>query len=555
MGKKSNRKSVVITMSTTQNFVLKLAGPVRLIQSDGLEITPSAAKLKALLVLIGTGNGMRRPRAFLQDMLWSCSDPEKGGASLRQALSAARRMRGGAEDLLIINNEAVALNPARVKVDLSLPRDCIEMPEFAEGLDVADPEFEDWVRDRRSEFADACDKLRDAVPTHHALAARVKAAMPTGRTRPAIVVLPPVCDHSSVRAHAEILTADVATHIAQLGEAEILLEPHAVAHGEKLAVQVRAMRSGPGLRFQVQLAETAVPRIVWIGDVNCANAPAIHQDANFDQLLVDTAAAASAHFGRLSPEGTPDASHLAFQMFAHFPFQDGNRLRRFDAWFDQHSASPEISATQLAWRARLRLVTLLERSSGDRHAYGEAVEFSRAAMCMNAGDPMVTAIAADVALHVEGRLELACELARTSAVKCPRNPFIHAILAQALARAGRPSEGYAVAQRALRLAAGQPNQSWWHAICAATAIKQHSYADARKHAELAHFLAPTFRPPLRFLSALRFHAGDEAGAAEALGTLKSLEPDFCLQRMADETYPVASMRGTELLAVTQSGLL
>ena len=25
-----------------------------------------------------------------------------------------------------------------------------ETPEFAEGLDVADPEFEDWIRDQRT---------------------------------------------------------------------------------------------------------------------------------------------------------------------------------------------------------------------------------------------------------------------------------------------------------------------------------------------------------------------------------------------------------------------
>ena len=542
-------------MSSSHDFILKLAGPVRLIRSDGLDITPKAAKLKALLVLIGTGTSMCRPRAFLQDMLWSRSDPERGGASLRQALSAARKLPGSVPDLLIIDNGSAALNPARIRIDLALPRNCIEIPEFAEGLDVADPEFEDWLRDRRSEFADACEKLPASASAMQVLAERVAPPKVIEAARPAIVICPPVCDDPSVRAHAEILSADVATHIAQIGDADVLLDHRTPGHGKRLAVKVRAMRQGPGMSFQVQLSEVDVPRAIWFGDVACRNAPGVNQNPQFDRLLIEAAAASSAYFGQLGPEGEPDDAMLAYQMYAHFPFQAGPKLERFEAWFSRHADTAQTRAIQLAWRARLRLVSLLENARPDNNAFGEATEFSRAAISLSTDDPVVSAIAAEVALHVEGKVELASELARLSAERRPRNPFIQAIYAQALARSNRPKQGYAVAQRALHLAAGQPNLSWWHAICASTAIQLHRFSEARKHAELSHFLAPTFRPPLRFLSALRFHDGDEIGAARALCTLQSLEPGFSLQRMADRSYPVASLRGTKLLAVTESGLL
>ena len=36
-----------------------------------------------------------------------------------------------------------------------------ELPELVEGLDIADPEFEDWVRDQRLAFADRAEEARD----------------------------------------------------------------------------------------------------------------------------------------------------------------------------------------------------------------------------------------------------------------------------------------------------------------------------------------------------------------------------------------------------------
>ena len=66
----------------------------------------------------------------------------------------------------------VALDLAHVRVVLDPAPEDWDLtgtpPEFVAGLDIADPEFEDWIRDQRARFA---DRLA-AVPAAGVLAAR-----------------------------------------------------------------------------------------------------------------------------------------------------------------------------------------------------------------------------------------------------------------------------------------------------------------------------------------------------------------------------------------------
>ena len=78
--------------------------------------------------------------------------------------------------------------------------------------------------------------------------------------------------------------------------------------------------------------------------------------------------------------------------------------------------------------------------------------------------------------------------------------------------------------------------------------------DAENSAAAAFAFASDSRPSLRVLAALRYHRGDEAGAADALHHLRKIEPDFSLELMASPNYPVLTLRNAGLLAVTRSGL-
>lgn len=144
-------------------FELRLIGRVRLIRADGLEVTPKGRKAQGLLALLGVSPENRRTRLQLQDKLWSDRPARQGGASLRQELKALRRILG--DEAIATEGSWVALNPTSVRIRLFPdPGDWEvtgEPPEFAAGLDIRDPEFEEWIRDQRAAFA---DRLAGSAP-------------------------------------------------------------------------------------------------------------------------------------------------------------------------------------------------------------------------------------------------------------------------------------------------------------------------------------------------------------------------------------------------------
>ena len=62
----------------------------------------------------------------------------------------------------------MALDPARVRVKVDPDPEDWELtgapPEFVAGLDIADPEFEDWIRDQRAGFADRIEAAQKPAP-------------------------------------------------------------------------------------------------------------------------------------------------------------------------------------------------------------------------------------------------------------------------------------------------------------------------------------------------------------------------------------------------------
>jgi hypothetical protein len=136
---------------------LDLAGPLRLSDARGADLTPTARKAQGLLALVGTAPGLRRSRAWLQDKLWSDRAPEQGAASLRQCLRSIRLSLGPHVGCLRTGSGWVALDPDRVRVRTAPSGPELAGTEFLEGLEIRDPEFEHWLRDQRMRYGDRWD--------------------------------------------------------------------------------------------------------------------------------------------------------------------------------------------------------------------------------------------------------------------------------------------------------------------------------------------------------------------------------------------------------------
>lgn len=126
-------------------FTISLIGPLRVRAPDGTDITPRGTKAQGLIALLAEHDGRRRSRRWIEARLWSDRAPAQASGSLRQTLIEIRRAFGDHHDLLGSDRLAVWLDPTRVTVDLD-HAPAISQREILEGLDVRDPEFEDWLR-------------------------------------------------------------------------------------------------------------------------------------------------------------------------------------------------------------------------------------------------------------------------------------------------------------------------------------------------------------------------------------------------------------------------
>jgi Flp pilus assembly protein TadD len=529
-------------------LTLRLRGPVRLTDATGADFTPHHSKALGLLALLGVAPDLRVPRAWAQDKLWSASDPDKGSANLRQTLTGLRVKLGPHRAALTNDGGWIGLDRAMVRVDLSPPLAARDgSPEFAYGLDVRDPEFEDWLRDQRMRF--------EAEPP--APAAPAPRAGPSGETDPDPVILfgvRPGCE-ASLLTLAEMVAAEAATMTG--GLAGIVAAPAGAEGGSRALLRLEVAMAGCSGGYVVQAA--------WRDPLNgavratlrrtCrADASIVEPCADIETLIAETAFVGASELS-LDSAATGDAHALIYRALGALSTVEPERMAASERLFSR-AWSERASPVTGAWRAHIRVAMLIERTTPDpATTAAEAIEFAARAFAAAPHHPVVVSVAAEVAQHVEKRPHKALELARRAVARNPANPFARRVFALALGATGEASRAHEEAVLALRLAEGWPNTASWHTTSGIAALRLGRFYEAERHLQTAHELAPEMKPPLRFLAPLRLRRGDEAGAADALRALRALEPDFTLALLASEDYPADSLRATPLIAVTRSGLL
>jgi DNA-binding SARP family transcriptional activator/tetratricopeptide (TPR) repeat protein len=112
-------------MATTELSLALLGPPV--VRRDGTPVTFDTRKATALLALLAV-TGREHSREQLADLLWPEADSARGRASLRRTLSVTAAAMG---DGMVISRTAVALDPARVRVDVRDFETLITRPDAA----------------------------------------------------------------------------------------------------------------------------------------------------------------------------------------------------------------------------------------------------------------------------------------------------------------------------------------------------------------------------------------------------------------------------------------
>jgi tetratricopeptide (TPR) repeat protein len=540
-----------LPVQSGHGLILDLGGPLRLSDPGGADLTPRARKAQGLLALLGTAPGLKRSRTWLQDKLWSDRGPEQGAASLRQCLTEIRTRLGPHVNCLRTEAGWVALDPGFVLVR-SAPPPGADV-EFLEGLDIRDPEFENWLRDQRLARADAIAEV--------AVADRAPPRPPEERLsdRPILVVAPGNAARDDLRIFADILAETIGLQVAQAGNARMMdeLSSHLDPFAYGVRVQVRVAEIGATLYLQIRLSDFGSGTVLWIG-LKELDPRVLHPQEDSPLALLSNQAVAVAvdELGRLA-EGARDQDRLAL-----LGYQASRHTLAFDIAEQQAADRLLKQAFELhpmgiflARRSLLRSHQVYERMPVPLEtARAEAIEFAHRALALDPTNATVVATAAKTALNLEGRTQVGMQLARRAVELGATNPLAWETLALADAHSGLKEESHAAALRARHFAAPLPQTFYWDMFCCLTATVAGRYAEAIRFGESARDLAPTFKPPLRYLAALYHHTGAIEAAVEQVRVLKALEPGFSVELFESEDYPVAALRKTPLIAVAKADL-
>ncbi|SMO53378.1 SARP family transcriptional regulator [Paracoccus laeviglucosivorans] len=536
--------------------MLSLMGTVRLRGSLGDDLTPRSQKARGALALLGTAPDLRLNRARLQDLLWSDRSKQQGSDSLRQMLRELRGSLASERDILLTGVGWVGLDPERLRIDLTPVYDAGGAPiEFAADIDVPDPEFESWLRDMRlrltpesdgpNAYARRTEPSPDFTPRLGLMNGIAHASL-TPRDDPVYVVALDAVESNDTRAHVigEMVVNEAAARACEMIPATLadqVADPSTMTGTQIGAICYSA---GADCSLMVVMRDIATGTRGWTRrfSIRAAEETATmrHAVAQITVALLDRA------------RRTASPTWMTFPIWDVFSYSR-DRLEEADRVLASLPPGRE-SAVSLALRSYLRNTLIIERLTDDPATCSdEADAFAHQARALSPNNPVVLAVAS---LSASWRRDAigALELAQAACRADPDNEMACHALSQALTDVGRDAEALEATDRGARGALAELGPAVWLMRRAVVQIRLGRFGDAENSAAAAYAFAADNRPSLRFLAALRYHRGDEAGAADALRRLRLIEPDFSLALMADADYPVSTLRMAGLMGITKSGL-
>lgn len=515
---------------------IRLGTDLRAIDATGADLTPRRRKECALIALLALSPARRRSRAWLQDKLWSDRTPERGGMSMRRALSNIRGRWAQANRSLGSDARSVWLAP-----DVAVTRDdAVAAEEFLVDLGVDDPEFLQWLRE----------------------VTRAPAPGAAGVHAPAVQRLAPILIGVIARegcrgpAAAEIETEIIdllSERLQQLGPVTVVHCGGAWAgdmdRGQQgLEVEVGCDVARDRVRAQVRLLMTPARVFLWAGRAEFGTGQHGGQtgrSAEADVMaLVNTVVTA-----------TLERSFARFRGSLYFQIQHASGLLFTGQRRDVAAAETVLSALAdaaeaqaivPAWRGFQRVTSFLEFGGDAAGLQDEATGFAGEALRHGQTNPLALALAAQIEMKLAGDLERADHLATRAVSFGNSHPYALAAAAHSATLLGRHADSYRMSKHSLAVAAGLPNEFIWHMQCALASLAVGDIANAREHARRSHLGMAGYRPALRYMAALALIDRRPAEAEVYAARLRRIEPGFTLADLRRPDYPVDTLRALGL---------
>ena len=489
-----------------------------------------------LLLLLTSPNGLRE-RAWLQDKLWSDRGKEQGAGSLRQAIYQCKKSLGEDAGILLATKLRISINLSNINIVDQ------QRGDFAEGLDVRDPEFETWLNLERSSRADEFE------PALVSTSERVRPSLP-----PLFVTLTiDAAEGSSPLAEwfTQVTADQCANMLLQL------IGAHVVSAGESTEVEpefqlsLSTVQSKDGWLFvRGRLKEAPLWMQVWSGHrVVCEAEPT--KDENILQMVFEIAETIRQRLSQRSihPSGGPPmlSSKAIGSMFSMTAEGAEHADHLLATAFEQ-----KPHATHLAWQAQVRVIQFFERyKSANSDVLGESQQLSRQALERDPNNAVVLALVSNSLNFLEGRTGDALDHASRAVELSVGNPFAWWTLASAQLYAENAPLAYTSASKSRELLRGSTLEFLPESILGGAALAMNSYAVALRHFERSLSFRPSFKPSLRYAIGLNTKLGHVDRARSLTARLIKLEDGFSPQQLIEDgSYPTSFLRGDDSLGST-----
>jgi tetratricopeptide (TPR) repeat protein len=562
---------------TTQGakVLIRVIGSFAIQGSAGEDRTPRGRRACAIIAMLALSPEGKRPRTWLQDKLWSTRAPEQGAASLRQSIHEARAALGEDRDLLVADKFALMLDRTRCIVDLDDDTAARPGTDLLEGLDLGDDEFEGWLREQRASFRERKPAATPSAAIGASLIAeRSQAAPSTWTPSPGTPATTLASQHkllilsgergrlSEASIIADSLLDSVAKSVAELGIAKVL--DRRMQTGETSSSQFEELTSGDALALHGDSVDTEAKKIVrlamlqipekslaWSSTLQLSSEEV--KDIHDPRALACINLVVNVAIDRFSKNNASQSEQAVASALCHAGVQHLFKLGpvNFEAADKLFSRAFDIDprGLYLAWRAFLRTFLLAERQFTSREKIEqEAIDFVQRALELEPHNSYVAALGAHVHTIMRRSYVAAYELAERSIQLNHANPIGWACLGIAKSHLGKSAEGMRHTMLAREIAGTAPYRYQLDTLSCIASTMAGDMNRAIHMAEASHALAPSFAPPMRYLSALYAHKGEHDLSHQMVQKLKISEPDFDYDKLRDTTYPAAGLHRSSIIA-------
>lgn len=520
---------------------VRLFGPMQIRAADGRDLTPSTQKARAIIAMILVADGAVRSRNWLIDHLWSTKPRELALASLRQSLKEIRKCLGPwAAEVLKIDNFVVAIDSSKIIIEDS-DRDIASHNDFLEGIDIGDPEFEDWLtleRSRLGGFAQA--KPRHAEESREAPAQPAKFGL---RIDPPIVSgLDPEEDELAANLLDEIVVSLVEEGFHDLHDRRKRTAIPLSSGGWRypLCLRCSVSRIADRARIVLALVDLAEEQTIWIRRfdthvfaIRSGREPEIAAGLAqcVDRIWQEKEAAARRfRFGEDGADVMRAAIQDIFELSATDLARAEHDLRRLIT--TRHGA---LASAWLAFLLTFRVGQRFVQHDGTLH--DQARELIARAMEREPGNAVVLALAGHVHSFLFGNYVSAVDLFERAVRINPNRALVWDLYSVLHAYIGRPKEGLQCALFGRHLGAHSIHRYYFDTSCLITASMLGDHRRAIDYGEAVLEERPAFNSVLRFLTASYAHSGDVANADKARQLLLGIEPSFSIETLREARYP------------------